>query len=150
MAYELKGTTNLGQLRALAQRIKGEDYASKKFVAEQIAAADHLSRKKVDSLDGIDLTAPDAGKYIYMVPNADAEDGNLYDEYQVIDGKLEFMGNTAVDLSGYQQKEAGKGLSTNDFTDEDKEKLDGLNIATDEEVQEMLNEVFGAAQAEGE
>ena len=150
MAYEVKGTTNLGQLKALAQRIKDEDYASKKFVAEQIAAADHLSRKKVASLDAIDLTAADAGKYIYMVPNADAKDGNLYDEYQVIDGQLEFMGNTAVDLSGYVQQEEGKVLSSNDFTDEDKEKLEGLNTATDEEVKEMLDEVFGAAQVEGE
>lgn len=30
-------------------------------------------------------------------------------------------------LSGYVQKEDGKGLSTNDYTDEDKAKLDGLS-----------------------
>ena len=78
-----------------------------------------------------------------------------------------------VDLSGLQPKEDGKGLSANDYTTEDKTKLSGIaegatkveasdtegaikvngtdlqvvNIATDAEVAEMLNEVFGAAEA---
>ncbi len=47
-------------------------------------------------------------------------------------------------LSGYVQKEAGKGLSTNDFSDADKAKLDGIETATDEEFDTMLDEVFGA------
>ena len=32
----------------------------------------------------------------------------------------------SVDLSGYVEKEAGKGLSANDFTDELKAKLDAI------------------------
>jgi len=42
-------------------------------------------------------------------------------------------------------KEEGKGLSSNDYTDEEKAKLAGLDIASDGEVAEMLGEVFGAA-----
>lgn len=53
------------------------------------------------------------------------------------------LDDTSVDLSGYQPKEAGKGLSTNDFTDEDKAKLDGITFATDEEVAAALAEIYG-------
>lgn len=50
-----------------------------------------------------------------------------------------------VDLSGYMEKEEGKVLSANDYTDEDKAKLDSLEFASDEEVTAMLAEVFSAA-----
>lgn len=148
MAYNEKSVTRVKHLKELAARVE-KDYASKKYVGEQIAAVNHLTRKKVDSVDAIDLTAADADKYIYMVPSAGADGGNKYDEYMVIDGALEPMGNTSVDLSGYVEKEAGKSLSSNDFTDEDKEKLDGLTVATDEEVQEMLDDVFGTESEQG-
>lgn len=77
-----------------------------------------------------------------------------------------------IDLSGYVQKEDGKGLSTNDYTTAEKAKLAGIaedatkveasatagyikingtetkvvGIATDDEVTEMLNEVFGTPE----
>ena len=50
-----------------------------------------------------------------------------------------------VDLSGYLEKEEGKVLSSNDYTDEEKAKLAGFEIATDAEVEAMLGEVFGTA-----
>ncbi len=53
-----------------------------------------------------------------------------------------------VDLSGFQEKEEGKGLSANDYTNEDKAKLAGLEVASDDEVSAMLDAVFGAG-AEG-
>ena len=49
-----------------------------------------------------------------------------------------------MDLSGYQPKETGKGLSTNDFDNDAKAKLDGIEMATDAEIETMLTEVFGA------
>ncbi len=77
-----------------------------------------------------------------------------------------------VNLSGYVEKETGKGLSANDYTDAEKTKLNGIaegatkveasetvgnikingvettlfNVATDAEVTEMLNGVFGAGE----
>ena len=39
---------------------------------------------------------------------------------------LEKMGDWDVDLSNYVQKETGKGLSTNDYTDAEKTKLGGI------------------------
>ncbi len=56
-------------------------------------------------------------------------------------------GSGTVDLSGYVQKEDGKGLSTKDYTAEDKAKLDSMQAATDAEFAEMLGEVFPAEKA---
>ena len=93
-----------------------------------MAAADHLKRKIVTSVDAIDKTAADAAQYIYMVLKSSTKTGDKYDEYMVIDGEVERVGDWSVDLSGYQAKEEGKGLSANDYTDEDKAKLAGLAV----------------------
>lgn len=153
---ESKKVPEVGALEALAQKLKEKlpvnvsqlnndsGYQTAAQVAAAVAAADHLSRKKVASLADIDLTAEDADRYIYMVPKADAADGDQYDEYMILDGAVEHVGDTTVDLSGYVQKEDGKGLSSNDFTDAEKEKLAGLEIAGTEEVNAMLERVFGS------
>ena len=136
----------LGALRTLAEQLKAHTETQ---VAQGIAAADHLKRKIVANTDAIDLTAADADKYIYMVLKSSAKSGNKYEEYMVIDGAVEKVGDWEVDLSGYAKaadvvaKEDGKGLSSNDYTDADKAKLDSLEAATDEEVAAMLAEVFG-------
>lgn len=113
-------------------------------VAAAVAAADHLQRKKVAAVADIDPAAADADKYIYMVPKTGSDSDDLYDEYMVLDGKVEHVGNTKVDLSGYVQKVDGKDLSSNDYTDAEKAKLAGIETATDAEVDAMLTEVFGA------
>lgn len=58
-----------------------------------------LIRKIVDSVDKIDTTADDATSYIYMVRNSNDEGDDFYDEYIVIGGRIEKIGNTSVDLS---------------------------------------------------
>lgn len=95
-------------------------------ISKAVAAADHLKRKIVESTSAINLKAADASQYIYMVPKGTAGDADKYDEYMVIDGVLEKMGDWGVDLSNYVQKETGKGLSTNDYTDAEKTKLGGI------------------------
>ncbi len=191
MAYNGNNLTRLASLKELAQRVE-RDYARKielptkvsdltndsnfqtgtqvaAAVASGVAAADHLMRKKVGSVSDIDPSATGADQYIYMVPKTDGRNGDKYDEYMVLDGAVEPVGDWAVDLSGYVPKEDGKGLSTNDFTTAEKEKLAGIaaqatkveategsgtihingtavtlfEVATDAEVAEMLNEVFG-------
>ncbi len=127
----------IGALESLTAQLKSH-------VASAVAAADHLKRKIVANTDAIDLTAADAAQYIYMVPNGSDKNGNKYDEYMILDGALEKVGDTEIDLSGYVAREEGKGLSTNDYTDADKAKLAGLEVATDEEISAMLAEVFGA------
>lgn len=113
-------------------------------IAAAVAAADHLTKKKVASVADIDVAADGADKFIYLVPKTDSDEDDVYDEYMILDGKVEHVGNTKVDLSGYVQKEDGAGL----YPDADKEKLAGIEMATDAEVDAMLTEVFGAAEPE--
>ena len=129
---------------ALAITDKGVDIGPS--IAEAVAAADHLTKKKVTSVDDIDPAAEGADKFIYRVPKTGSDEDDVYDEYMVLDGKVEHVGNTQIDLDGYVQKEEGSGL----YPDADKEKLAGIVMAEDTEVTAMLNEVFGAAQTEPE
>ena len=62
---------------------------------------------------------------IYLVTSGE-ESQNLYDEYIYVDSKWEKLGTQTVDLSGYVQKETGKGLSSNDYTTAEKNKLAGI------------------------
>ena len=83
-------------------------------ISTAIAGVDHLQRTIVASVDDIDLSAADAGQFIYMVPKTAAGeettegestetvvDGIAYEEYMVINGALERMGDWKVDLSDY-------------------------------------------------
>lgn len=129
----------------VSQLTNDSKYQTETDVAAAVAGADHLKRKIVTSVDAIDKTAADAAQYIYMILKSSAKTGDKYDEYMVIDGEVERVGDWSVDLSGYQAKEEGKGLSANDYTDEDKAKLAELAVASDEEVAQVLDGVFGAA-----
>ena len=58
---------------------------------------------------------------------------------------MEQLDDTTVDLTGYVQKEAGKGLSTNDYTTAEKQKL--ANIAAGAQVNTLESvKVNGTAQ----
>ncbi len=46
-------------------------------------------------------------------------------------------------VDGKVDKVTGKDLSSNDYTTAEKEKLAGIEVATDAEMREMLTEVFG-------
>ena len=156
---------------SVSQLTNDSGYQTEAQVAAAVAGADHLRRKKVESAEAIDPAAADADQFIYMVPKGGGENGDKFDEYMVIDGAVEKVGDWAVDLSGYVLKEAGKGLSANDYTSAEKAKLAGVaegavkveagaesgsiringvetavvEIAADAEVTEMLTEVFGQA-----
>ena len=65
----------------------------------------NLSRVIVNSLEEIDITAPNAEKIIYMVPNIEQDGTNTYDEYMIISGSLEAIGTTKTDLLDYVSKE---------------------------------------------
>lgn len=66
-------------------------------ISEAVADANHLKRVIVDSVDEINIFAIDAEEYIYMVPR---EDGT-YEEYMVLNNKVEKVGDWKVDLSDY-------------------------------------------------
>lgn len=92
------GTEASGIFAEIANRPTTD--AMNSAIAQAIASVDHLSYKKVESKESINVEAEDADKYIYLVPNTDAGE-NVYDEYMVLDGALEMLGNTKVDLSDY-------------------------------------------------
>lgn len=126
----------LDQMKMLAQRVEKElndsGYQTEEEVKALIADADHMKRKIVDSLDDIDVTAKDADKFIYMlkIPQRNAETGDdesYYEEYMVVGGKLDIVGNSKIDLTDYVKK---------------------TDVATDAEVTAMLNDVFGAITSE--
>ena len=70
-------------------------------IAESVAAAAHMKRKVVGSLGEIDVDAFDAEQYIYMVPALEGLVNDIYDEYIVIDEKIEKVGSWEVDLTDY-------------------------------------------------
>lgn len=105
-----------------------------------IAASGHAQFQKVDTIP----TAEEAVENVmYLVRNNSTQH---FDIYAKVGESVELLDDTTVDLSGYVEKEEGKGLSANDFTDTEKEKLGSIEIATAEEVSEMLDEVFGSSE----
>ena len=109
-------------------------------ISAAISQSGHAVFQKVDAVP----EAADAqDNILYLVMNNQT---NHYDIYAKVGEEVVLLDDTTVDLSGYVAKEAGKGLSANDFTDELKAKLENCpEVAADTEVIEMLTEVFGAA-----
>ena len=67
-------------------------------IASAVASAGHLKRVKVESLPS---TGEANEETIYMVPKDEGSSPNAYDEYMLIEGVFEKIGDTTVDLSGY-------------------------------------------------
>lgn len=104
-------------------------------IATAVAGADHLKRTKVTSKNAIDASSADADKFIYMVPKANGAEGDHYDEYVVIDGVVERVGDWAVDLSEYVKtadmntelvKKVDKVEGSRLMTNAEGTKLDGV------------------------
>lgn len=76
---------------------------------------------------------------ICLVPASTPSESNAYTEYIWVDGKWEILGTyiSSIDLtdyltkseaqSAYVAKEEGKTLTSNDYTDSDKARVDGLS-----------------------
>ena len=94
------------QIEALNTKFNDYDTAEQVDVkiVEAVAAASHLSYKTVETIDEINLSED---KYIYLVKN-----GDTYDEYMVINGKLEAIGSLNVDLTDYATKAEMQAVDT--------------------------------------
>ena len=88
---------------------------------------------KVATYSALPTTDQVAGD-VYNVEAADATNGINAGDNVVWNGTDWDNLSGIVDLSGYVAKEDGKGLSTNDFTDDLKNKLDTLSATVDETV----------------
>ena len=89
-----------------------------------ISKSGHASFQKVDAVPNADAAQENI---LYLVMNTTKH----YDIYAKIKGSsgsytMELLDDTTVDLSGKVDKVAGKGLSTNDFTTAEKNKLAGI------------------------
>lgn len=89
-----------------------------------IAATGHAHFEKVDAVPEAEMAEENV---LYLVMNSQTKH---YDIYAKVEDEVVLLDDTTVDLSGYVQKEEGKGLSTNDYTTEEKNRLAGLNNYT--------------------
>lgn len=87
-----------------------------KAIAAAVAGADHLKRKIVASVDEA-LATENAEQYIFMISTGLQYDDDKYDEYIVLDGKIEKVGAWEVDLSNYVTKDS-LGTTLEDYVTE--------------------------------
>lgn len=92
-----KSTTSADGLMSKEDKTKldafgaASTYASKTYVGQQISAAGHIKKSIVDALP----EAKDAkDNIIYMVKKVTPDGTNLYDEYMLISGAMEKIGDT--------------------------------------------------------
>lgn len=127
------------------EELTAENYATKNYVIEQVANAEHFHREVVDAL-------PLQGKdnVLYLVPKQ-GTDKDIYNEYIWTGTEYELLGTTATDLTNYYNKievdglldkkvntKAGFGLSSNDYTATEKNKLASLENYDDTQIKADL------------
>lgn len=128
------------------EELNQKQYATESYVLDKIANIEHFSRQVVDEL-------PLVGKdnVIYLVRKEGAGD-DIYNEYIWTGTSYELFGSTATDLSDYYNKDSvnelldtkvdkqeGKGLSSNDYTNADKSKLASLENYDDSELRAAID-----------
>ncbi len=98
------------------------DTYTKEEIDNKVAAANHLKRKMINTVEEIGLYAevnPDAEQYIYMVPTGLTLTDNRYDEYMIIpviddDGveiqAIERVGTWEINLEEYVKKSEVEAL----------------------------------------
>lgn len=123
--------------------IEGKISAAQTAIYAAITAGDTNGHLKVNGTDVTVYTHPahtakQSGLYKVTV-NAE---GHVSDAQAVTKGDITALGIPAQDTT-YTDVVAGGASGL--MTGADKQKLDGIEFATDEEVQEMLNEIFPAS-----
>ncbi len=90
-----------------------------------IAKSGHASFEKAASVPAVDTAKENV---LYLVLNATTKHYDIYAKIKGDNGSytMELLDDTTVDLSGKVDKEAGKGLSSNDYTTTEKNKLAGI------------------------
>ncbi len=81
------------------QLLNGAGYQTAAQVLTAVANANHLKREKVSALP--EIASADVNT-IYMLTKS-GKDNDNFDEYMVMDGAWEIIGNSNVDLSNYVQ-----------------------------------------------
>ena len=116
-------------------------------VQTAISKTGHASYQKVSAVPTVDAAQENI---LYLVMNSTTKHYDIYAKIKGSSGSytMEQLDDTAVDLTGYVQKETGKGLSTNDYTTAEKQKLS--KIAAGAQVNKIDGiKVNGTAQTIG-
>ena len=94
-----------GTLTGALTLVDGSKAASETVVdtkiANAIGSAGHLKREIVDVLPAVEDADPDV---IYMIKSGLSLSGDKYQEYMLINGAFEMIGDTSVDLNPYAKK----------------------------------------------
>jgi hypothetical protein len=106
-------TQNADSIVAINENLSG-NYYNKSEVDGLIGSIDKLTRIVVASKD--EITEENV---IYMVPK-DGENGNVYEEFMLINGNIELIGNTEVDLTNY--------ITTDDVVFATTDEIDALFV----------------------
>ena len=120
MVYESDSVVTLGTMKKAMTKVKKE-------IAGEILASGHLQQEAVDS---VPEPADAVENVYYVVTNKDG----FKDIYTLIDGKMEQIDDTNINTENFVTQQQL----------EDAMKNSGVagEVATDEEVSEMLKEVF--------
>lgn len=129
-------------------------------IQSAIAGTGHAVFKKVDAVPSVEEAEDNV---LYLVMNSTS---GFYDIYAKVDTEVVRLDDVSVNLDGYATTEAmdaaiaeavagkvdavpGKGLSTNDYTDEDAAKLAALDANAEENYVKSVNEDELTVSAEG-
>ena len=120
MVYDSDSVVTLGTMKKAMTKVKKE-------IAGEILASGHLQQEAVDS---VPEPADAVENVYYVVTNKDG----FKDIYTLIDGKMEQIDDTNINTENFVTQQQL----------EDAMKNSGVagEVATDEEVTEMLKEVF--------
>lgn len=109
-SIEGKATTAaLSELSGKVSTLTGDDtgLSARQIASQVLAAAGKLEYTIVESVSEINPEEEGADEYIYLVPKTSGKENDGYDEYMVIEGEVEKVGDWDVDLSNYVQKASG-------------------------------------------
>lgn len=116
MAYTLTDLVTVQSLKNALSRTK----------TEYLSAIVENGGATFKTVESIPEVADAEENVLYLVKNAES---GYYDIYAIINDTMEWLDNTSVNLDGY--------VTTDDLES-------AVSVATDEEISEMLDEVFGA------
>lgn len=95
---EVLSTVSTNPIQNKVVALEFEKTATKEYVAEQISNTVHLTKEIVDAPPTIDEAKENV---IYMVKDDTVTSGDMYKEYQLINGNIVQTGDTSIDLSRY-------------------------------------------------
>ena len=94
----IKDKTPVGDEYVTEEQLLAKDYATKTYVGEQVVNAEHLKREIVTVLPSNEEASDNV---IYMLKVESATGNDKYQEYMKIDGTVQMVGDTSVDLTDY-------------------------------------------------